>query len=87
MHRVLRTGGSAVVQDMSSEATRSDIRREVAGMELGRFNSVTTEAALMILRFRAFSPNHFQRLAAASAFGSGVVISEGIGLEVRLAKA
>ena len=33
MHRVLREGGTAVVQDMSHEATRADIAREVRGME------------------------------------------------------
>ena len=39
MYRVLRTGGTAVIQDMSSDATHADIEREVAGMQLGWFST------------------------------------------------
>ncbi|HZO70430.1 MAG TPA: hypothetical protein VFB74_35985 [Kribbellaceae bacterium] len=35
MYRVLRYGGTAVIQDMSREATRDDIDREVHRMRLG----------------------------------------------------
>jgi ubiquinone/menaquinone biosynthesis C-methylase UbiE len=34
IHRVLREGGTAVIQDMSHEATNADIREEVKGMHL-----------------------------------------------------
>ena len=43
MHRVLRGGGTAVIQDMSSDATHADIEREVQGMHLGRMSSLHDE--------------------------------------------
>ena len=87
MHRVLRPGGSAVIQDMSHDATHAAIDREVGAMGLGRINRFTTRATLEMLRRRAYTPADFQRLAAASPFGTCEVHSEGIGLEVRLMKA
>src|SRR3977135_245620 len=35
MHRVLRRGGTALIRDMSSEASHADIEDEVKKMELG----------------------------------------------------
>ncbi len=87
MHRVLRPGGVAVIQDMSHEATHADIAEEVQGMGLGRFSTFTTTATLEMLRRRAYSRADFERLAAASPFGSCVIKAQGIGLEVRLEKA
>ena len=87
MHRVLRPGGTAVIQDMSREATHADIDAEVSGMGLGWFSSFTTRATLEMLRRRAYSRADFERLATASPFGSCVVKTQGIGLEVRLKKA
>ena len=87
MHRVLRPGGTAVIQDMSRDATHDDIAAEVRGMELGRFSTFTTRATLEMLRRRAYSRADFERLAAASPFGTCVITTQGIGLEVRLEKA
>ena len=84
MHRVLRPGGLAVIQDMSRDATASDIRREVAGMALPRLGSWWVRGALTALRWRALSPDRFRDLAAQSAFRGGEVRSSGLGLEVRL---
>ena len=56
MHRVLRGGGTAVIQDMSSDATHADIEREVQGMHLGRMSSFTTKGTLEMLKRRAYSP-------------------------------
>jgi ubiquinone/menaquinone biosynthesis C-methylase UbiE len=86
MHRVLRRGGTAVIQDTSSDATHADIEREVAGMQLGWFSTFTTKATLEMLKRRAYSPRTFGRLAAASPFGKCEITTEGIGLEVRLTK-
>lgn len=86
MHRVLRADGTAVIQDMRNEATRADIDREVRGMELGRPNAFMTKVTLTMLRRRAFSQAQFERLAAASAFGSSEIRADGIGIEVRLRK-
>lgn len=86
MHRVLSVGGRAVIQDMSRLATRADIAREVAGMGLGRLDSLFTRTTLAMLRLRASTPVRFERLAAESAFRTCEVSTEGIGMEVRLTK-
>jgi len=86
MHRVLRPGGTAVIQDMSQDATHDDISREVGGMRLGRFGSFTTRATLEMLKRRAYSPARFASLAATSPFRTSAITTEGIGLEVRLEK-
>lgn len=86
MYRVLRAGGTAVIQDMSSDATHGDIEGEVKDMHLGRVSSFTTKATLEMLKRRAYSPARFERLAAESPFKTCTITSEGIGLEVRLEK-
>src|SRR6202158_4331947 len=68
MHRVLRSGGTAVIQDMSSDASHADIEDEVRKMELGWLSTFTTKATLEILRRRAYSSASFERLAADSPF-------------------
>ena len=86
MHRVLRAGGTAVIEDMSHEASHDDIEMEVKGMEVGRFGAFTTKATLEMLKRRAYTPAQFERLAAESPFGACVITTQGIGLEVRLTK-
>ena len=86
MHRILRSGGTAVIQDMSRDATHADIDREVKGMELGRISTFTTTATLEMLRRRAYSAAQFERLADQSPFHTCAISTEGIGLEVRLNK-
>jgi len=86
MHRVLRPGGTAVIQDMSHDATHQDIAAEVRGMGLGPFASFTTKATLEWLKRRAYSPGLFASLAATSPFRTAAIATDGIGLEVRLEK-
>jgi ubiquinone/menaquinone biosynthesis C-methylase UbiE len=86
MHRVVRGGGTALIQDMSSDATHADIEREVKGMGLGWVSSFTTKATLEMLKRRAYSPRQFERLVAESPFKKCSITTEGIGLEVRLEK-
>ena len=86
MHRVLRLGGTAVIQDMSKDATHADIEDEVKGMDLGRFSAFTTKATLEMLKRRAYSPERFEQLAATSPFRTCEITTGGIGLEVRLRK-
>jgi ubiquinone/menaquinone biosynthesis C-methylase UbiE len=87
IHRVLRPGGQAIIQDMTANATRAAIAGEVRGMALGLVGSFMTRAILARLRRRAYSPEAFERLAARSAFGTCRIAAGGIGLEVRLQKA
>jgi ubiquinone/menaquinone biosynthesis C-methylase UbiE len=86
MHRVLRHGGTAVIQDMSRDATHADIDHEVAGMSLGWLNSFTTKATLEMLKRRAYAPAQLEHLASRSPFRKSEIATEGIGLEVRLTK-
>ena len=86
MHRVLRPGGAAVVQDMNGDAGNADVARAVAGMGLSRFNSAVTRSTLRFLRRRAYAGGDFARVVAGSAFKAGDVRADGIDLEVRLTK-
>lgn len=87
MHRVLRPGGRAVIQDMSADADGAAIKAEVAGMKVGLLAGLTTRAILTGLRRRAYSVAQFEQLASRSEFGAATVSAEGIGLEVTLVKA
>ena len=86
MHRVLRAGGTAVIQDMSKDATHADIEDEVRDMDLGRFSAFTTKATLEMLKRRAYSSGQFERLVAESPFRTCEITTEGIGLQVQLKK-
>jgi ubiquinone/menaquinone biosynthesis C-methylase UbiE len=87
MHRVLRPGATAIIEDMSGDASRGDIAREVQGMELGGLNAFTTRFTLRQLRRRAYSETELRGLISESAFATGAISSGGISLEVRLTKA
>jgi ubiquinone/menaquinone biosynthesis C-methylase UbiE len=86
MHRVLREGGSAVVQDMNHEASGAAIADEVGGMRLAVMSSLMTRWTLTWLRRRAYTRQRMEALGAASAFGDCEIQTEGIGMEVRLRK-
>lgn len=86
MHRVLRRGGTAVIQDMRKDASRADIDREVRRQQPGGLNGFITKQILAGLRRRAYSQKQFGRVVAESAFRTCVIRPEGIGIEVRLDK-
>jgi ubiquinone/menaquinone biosynthesis C-methylase UbiE len=87
MHRVLRSGGTAVIQDLSKDASSAEIAREVRGMKLNWVNAFVIKLTLgTMLRRRAYSPAQFERLVAESPFQACEIRKDGIGLEVRLKK-
>jgi ubiquinone/menaquinone biosynthesis C-methylase UbiE len=86
MHRVLRGGGMAIIQDMWKDAPDATIRQEVNPMQLGPVNAFLTRQSLRMLRRRAYTKEQFERLAIASAFGGCAIETSGIGIEVRLKK-
>ena len=86
MHRILRDGGTAVIQDLRKDASDTTIREEVNAMRLDAVNAFMTRQALGMLRRRAYTKEQFERLAAASAFGGCEIETSGIGMEVRLKK-
>lgn len=86
MHRVLRPGGRAIIQDMSSDADGSAIKAEVASMKVGWLAGLTTRVILTGLRRRAYTAPQLEQLGQRSEFGTATVTAEGIGLEVTLTK-
>jgi ubiquinone/menaquinone biosynthesis C-methylase UbiE len=86
MHRVLRPGGQAVIQDLRKEASRSDIDHEVENQNLGAVSGFITKRILAGLRSRAYSNIQLERLVAQSSFATCGITTDGIGLEVHLKK-
>jgi ubiquinone/menaquinone biosynthesis C-methylase UbiE len=87
IHRVLRSGGTAVILDLRKDASSADIDEEVKRQKLGAMNGFITRWILGVLRNRAYSRLQFEGLVAESAFRVCDVKADGIGLEVRLKKA
>ena len=87
IHRVLRPGGRALIQDMRRDATAAEIAREVESQRLGAVNGFITRRVLAGLRNRAYTTAQFERLVAESRFSTCSVRTDGIGLEVRLERA
>ncbi|HXC76263.1 MAG TPA: class I SAM-dependent methyltransferase, partial [Candidatus Acidoferrum sp.] len=73
IHRVLRDGGTAVIDDMSSDASHADIASEVRNMQLGRVSAFMTKGTLEMLKRRAYSPARFQSLVAKSPFQTSTI--------------
>ncbi|MEJ3657424.1 class I SAM-dependent methyltransferase [Actinomycetes bacterium KLBMP 9759] len=87
MHRVLRPGGVAVIQDLDRDVTNAQLAAEVAAMGGNAVTSLLTRVPLMWLRRRAYSQAGFEQFAAQSSFGSCTVTVDGrIGLDVRLTR-
>ncbi len=86
MHRVLRTGGAAVIQDLRKDASAADIDREVQKQGLSRLNGLITKRILARLRSRGYTRGRFEQLVAQSVFRTGDIVEDGIGLEIRLQK-
>jgi ubiquinone/menaquinone biosynthesis C-methylase UbiE len=84
MHRVLRGGGTAVIQDLRKDASDAAIREEVAAMHLSWVGALVTRRILRGLRRRAYTKEQFEQMAAASPFGGCETSTSGIGVEVRL---
>jgi ubiquinone/menaquinone biosynthesis C-methylase UbiE len=84
MRRVLRPGGTAVIQDLNPAATRADIAAEVGAMGLSSLNAAVTRFTLSWLRRRARTADDLRALAARSSFGGAEIRTDGVGLEVRL---
>ncbi|RCG31124.1 class I SAM-dependent methyltransferase [Sphaerisporangium album] len=86
MHRVLRPGATAFINDMNRASSPEDIDEEVRRMGLNAVNSFMTKVPLVWLRRRAYSPALFRRLAAQSAFRTCEIQTEGISLNIVLTK-
>jgi ubiquinone/menaquinone biosynthesis C-methylase UbiE len=87
MHRVLRPGGGASIQDLSRNASPAAIGEEVRKMGLSPWNAFLTR---LTFRFglipRAWTREKLADLAARSRFGRGEVVEAGIGFDLRLVR-
>jgi len=86
MHRVLRSGGKAMIIDMRNDASSKSIIDEVAKMHLGRIDALLTRTTLSALRRRAFSRQDLERMAQATPFGRCDIVEQALGFEVTLVK-
>jgi hypothetical protein len=86
MYRVLRSPGTAVIQDMHHDASAAGIAAEVRGMHVSALSGLAIRATLTMLRRRALSRAQFERLAAGSPFGAAGIDVRGIEIEVRLTR-
>jgi len=86
MHRVLRPGGTAVIDDMRKDTTNREIAEEVDKMGLPLMGRMFTRAALRSLKARAYTSKDFEALVAQTPFRTAEISEYGIGLEVTLRK-
>lgn len=87
MHRVLRPGGFAWIQDLRSDASPMGIGREVARMNLGLFDRWFTRLTFDHLLLRsAYSIAQMKAMIAATPFTSGDFTLDDIGFDVLLHK-
>jgi ubiquinone/menaquinone biosynthesis C-methylase UbiE len=87
MHRILRNGGTAVIQDLLRDASATDISHQVNQLRLSRVNALIAKLGLSTtLRWRAYTTERFRKLAAASAFGTCDIHTSGMNIEIRLRK-
>ena len=84
MHRVVKPGGTASIYDLRKDAAAADIAAEVRGMDLSTWNALLTR---FIFRFgllrAAYTRQQLEAMTASSRFGSGQILIDGIGFELR----
>jgi len=87
MHRVLRPGGEAVIQDLRKDVSLHDIDAYVSRSGRSRFDAWMTKWAFrcMLIK-RAYTRDELLHMAYQSRFGKCELIIDTIGIEMRLAK-
>jgi ubiquinone/menaquinone biosynthesis C-methylase UbiE len=87
MHRVLRSGGQALIFDLRKDVTRDEIDAEVRRMDLSRWNALVTRLTFQfVLVKRAYTREQLERMARDSRFGRCEITADGVGFECRLTK-
>ncbi len=88
MHRVLRSGGEAVVADLCKDVSLDEIDAYVEKSGRNWFDAWMTKRAFRhILLKRAYTRDEFIRMAKESRFGTCRINPSAIGFEVRFTKA
>jgi len=87
MHRVLRSGGQALIVDMRNDASDTEIDSHVRQMRLSRIDALLTRGIFKYgLRRRAYSREDFVRMVAETPFRTCEIVDRPIGMEVWLQK-
>jgi len=87
MHRVLRSGGKALIIDMRNDATDTEIDQAVDDMQLDFLNAIVIRTTFKrMLRRRAYSSAQMQDMAAATPFGRADIKTGLLGFEAWLQK-
>jgi len=87
MHRVLRPGGEAVIQDLRKDVSLEEINTYISESGRGGFDAWLTKMAFRFMLIkRAYTKEEFIRMAEESRFGSCQINAGPIGLEVRFTK-
>jgi ubiquinone/menaquinone biosynthesis C-methylase UbiE len=87
MHRVLRSGGRAIIIDLRKDASMDDINAYIRNTDLSWMNSLIYKLTFRYMLIpRAYSKEEFLEMASRSRFGKSQVTASGIGFEVTLEK-
>src|SRR5262249_50622459 len=87
MHRVLRAGGEAVVDDLRKDVPLEEIDAYLKQSGRSRFDAWVTKWIFRhVLVKRAYTADEFRNMAGQSRFGACQINSEPIGFEVRFIK-
>ena len=87
MYRVLRPGGNALVVDLRSDVTMSEIRKYFGALELSTINRwISLVTFRFLLLKRAYTQGQFERMLADIPFRSIEIRGADIGVELWLEK-
>lgn len=87
MYRVLRPGGTALINDMRGDSSEADIEREVRGMNVGPLNRwfIRWTFRNMLIK-RAYTRKDMEAMVTQTSFRACQLEVEGIGFNVWLNK-
>jgi ubiquinone/menaquinone biosynthesis C-methylase UbiE len=87
MHRVLRPGGYALINDLRKDVSKEAVDKDVAEMELGGLSKMFTKYALRsFLPRRAYLKSEFEALISHTSFRTYDIHASPLALDVELRK-